>query len=57
MQRRHREIKVQIPEGADLKKLESAVEEALKTKLTDATVRESEEITILITKFGKPEKE
>jgi hypothetical protein len=52
MKSEHCKIEVPIPEGADLKKIESAVKEALKTKLTDATVKDYKEITIVI-KHGK----
>ena len=45
-------IEVQIPKGADAKDVGAAVEEALKTKLTDAVVKSCKEITIIVTKFG-----
>lgn len=48
-------IKVQIPKSADVEDVGSAVEEALKTKLTDAIVKSCKEITITITKFGHSE--
>jgi hypothetical protein len=44
-------IEVQIPEGADVERLESALKDAVKTKLTDATVKDCKEITIVIKKF------
>lgn len=53
MKREHFKIKVEIPEGADLEKVESAVKEALETKLTDATVKDLNEITIVINKHNK----
>ena len=45
-------ITVPIPKGADVEKIESAVEKALESKLTDATLRDCKEITIFI-KFNK----
>lgn len=52
MKREHCEIEVRIPEDADVKKVESAVNEALKTKLTNAVVESCHEITITI-RFGR----
>ena len=46
-------IEVHIPKGADVVKLEAAVNEALKTKLTNAVVESCEEITIMIKKFPR----
>lgn len=46
-------IEVKIPKGTDVVKLEAAVNEALKTKLTDAVVESCEEITIRIRKFPR----
>lgn len=52
MKKEHCEIEVRIPEDADVKKVESAVNEALKTKLTNAVVESCHEITITI-RFGR----
>jgi hypothetical protein len=46
-------IEVNIPKGADVVKLEAAVNEALKTKLTNAVVESCEEITIMIRRFPR----
>ena len=46
-------IEVHIPKGADLVKVEAAVNEALKTKLTNAVVESCEEITIMIRRFPR----
>jgi len=42
------EIRVEIPKDAKLQDVESAVEAALKTKLTDATLKDCKEITIIL---------
>jgi hypothetical protein len=47
-------IKVEIPKNADKQKVESAVTEALKAKLTDAKVSECKQITILVTRHPEP---
>jgi len=47
-------IEVHIPKGADVMKLEAAVNEALEAKLTDAVVESCDEITIRIIKFPHP---
>ena len=44
-------IEVHIPKGAAVEELESAVNDALKTKLTNALVKSCDEITIVIRKF------
>lgn len=44
------EIKVEIPKDADRQKVESAVREALKAQLTDATVSECKQITIVVSR-------
>jgi hypothetical protein len=41
-------IDVEIPKGADKQKVESAVTEALKAQLTDATLSKCKEITIIV---------
>lgn len=46
-------IEVHIPKGADVVKLEAAVNEALKTKLTNAVVESCAEITIMIRRFPR----
>jgi DNA-directed RNA polymerase subunit E'/Rpb7 len=44
------EIRVKIPEDADKEKVESAVREALKTQLTDRTVENCDQITIIVSR-------
>ena len=46
-------IKVEIPKDAKLRALESAVSEALKTHLTDATVSACKQITIVVSRHRK----
>ena len=53
MNREHCKIKVEIPDSADVAKVESAVKKALETKLTDLTVKDYKEITIVVSKHGK----
>ena len=45
-------IEVEIPKDASVHEVESAVKKALKTKLTDVTVKACDEITIIVSKFS-----
>lgn len=51
MKRNPCKIEVHIPKSAAVEELESAVKEALKTKLTNAIVKSCDEITIIVRKF------
>ena len=46
-------IKVEIPKDANVHEVESAVEKALKTQLTDAKVSACEQITIVVSRHHR----